>query len=316
MVKVTIIIPNYNNQQWLTACLDSCISQKGDFIKEIIVVDDQSTDDSWRFLQDFQRTHSQEVFIYQNPQKGGNAARNYGFSKATGDYIQWLDSDDVLLPEKLKTQVDFFENNPEIDIVYSDWRMDYYEEDIKIYEEVNQSRSFDTYLKALISEKWQPNLSYLLRRGVADHLDGIQAWNPSRKVAQDREYFNLAAIHGARFAYVPGLFSVYNRWSKGSVSMINYKKRQVLSLELDQKLIHEIRKQQWLQQNEKRDLIGILKTNALKSTFYQPTMKMLEPISFFNIHWSTIHYKMRPFIPFIWFYQSIRFYLNKLFHSS
>ena len=98
---VSIIIPNYNNVKWLGDCLESCLLQKGEFKLEIIVVDDQSTDESWGILQNYQSEYPLQVFIYKNPEKGGNQARQYGFSKSNGNYIQWLDSDDQLLEGKL-----------------------------------------------------------------------------------------------------------------------------------------------------------------------------------------------------------------------
>ncbi|MAY82583.1 MAG: hypothetical protein CMP59_00455 [Flavobacteriales bacterium] len=311
MHLVSIIIPNFNNEAWLSTCLNSCLEQNGTFEKEIIVVDDQSTDSSWKILKSFQAKHPSEVFIFQNPKKGGNLARNFGFSKAKGDFIQWLDSDDILLPEKLSSQIEFLSMNEDIDIVYSDWRMDFYENGEKQREEVVISKPSASYLKTLILDDWQPPHSYLMRRKVAEKLDQIKGWNPKRKVGQDREYFNLAAIYGASFAYVPGLFSVYNRWSKNSVSSIDYMKRLELSLHLDQRLITEIQDQEWILPKTKKELIGILKTYSLKSCYYKPNLRILSPVGFGEIKWEVIHYKMRLIIPFIWLYQMSRFNIER-----
>ena len=312
MPLISVIIPNYNNAQWLSLCLESCINQSGDFEKEIIVVDDQSTDESWEILKKIQKANSNEIFIYRNPEKGGNQARNFGFSRSSGDYIQWLDSDDTLLPGKFDTQLIFLENNSTVDIVYSDWRMDYFEDGIKIREELRTSRNHQSFVNTLMKDEWLPNNSYLLRRKTAELLHKNNAWNLERKVAQDREYFTMAAIYGARFSYVKGFFSVYNRWSENTVSSIDFKSRLKLNLQLEFKFIELIKEQEWMNRTMKRELISILKTHELKSCYYDPRLRILNPISFFNIKWGIIHYKMRVVIPFVWSYQMILYYFNQL----
>ena len=311
MPLVSVIIPNFNNEKWLSTCIESCLKQKGDFSMEVIVVDDQSTDDSWNVLNDYQKAHPQTVFIYKNPKKGGNHARNFGYSKSSGHYIQWLDSDDVLLADKLDSQIQYLKTAPHIDVVYSDWRMDYYEEGEKIEEKTHISQPSDFYLKTLILDNWQPNLSYLMRRSIAKMLDEKNGWNPQTKVGQDREYFNLAAIYGANFAYVPGVFSVYNRWSSQTVSKIDYRQRLELSMQLDDHLINEIETQQWIPTPIKRELQSILKTYGLKSCYYRPNLRILHPLAFGDIQWHVIHYKMRLVIPFIWIYQMGLYYITK-----
>lgn len=306
---ISIIIPNYNNEKWLPLCLDSCLEQLGDFKKEIIIVDDHSTDQSWVILNNYQKKHPDQIFIYKNPKKGGNQARNYGFSKSSGDFIQWLDSDDLLLKGKLTTQHQQFKSHPQIDIVYSDWRMDFYEANQKEKEEVKIEKQYASFLHNLIVDNWQPPLSYLLRREIALKLNAIKAWNPETKVAQDREYFTLAAINQAKFYYVPGVFSVYNRWNVQSVSSMNYQDRLAYNLKLEHFFIEEIRKQDWINKKMQRNLVSELKTQALKACFYSPRLKIKESISLTEIKWSHIHYKMRIFIPFVWIWQNVKFRL-------
>ena len=307
MKKISTIIPNYNNLSWLPKTLDSVLSQKGDFEQEIIVVDDHSEDGSWQLLQKFKEEYPNSVFIYKNEGKGGNAARNYGFSKSTGDYIQWLDSDDQLLPEKFETQSSYMEKHADVDIVYSDWRMDFYESGNKLREEVKIEKSKDSFLKGLILDEWNPNNSYLLRREFARQLHQLNAWNLNTRVAQDREYFTMAAIHGARFHYVPGVYSVYNRWSTTSVSGMAFKERLKLNLELEWFFMKQIQEQEWISKVQKRKLLSNLKTDALKACFYHPSLTIKAPIKCTEINWKRIHYKMRLIVPFIWLYQMFKY---------
>tara|TARA_R110002096_G_scaffold16243_3_gene55552 strand:+ start:1274 stop:2221 length:948 start_codon:yes stop_codon:yes gene_type:complete len=315
MPLVSIIIPNYNNSKWLSSCIESCLLQEGNFQKEIIVVDDQSTDDSWRILEEYQSNYPSEVFIYKNPSKGGNQARNFGFTKASGDYIQWLDSDDLLLPGKLATQLKFLVAHSNLDIAYSDWRMDFYEGAVKTREEVRIEKKYNSFLKALVEDRWLPNNSYLLKRSIAKRLHEIQAWNPKRKVGQDREYFTMAAIIGARFTYVLGVFSVYNRWSSKSVSSINFKFRLKLNQDLELKFMESIVAEEWISPPDKKELLALLKTHGLKACYYHPKLRLLSPMSFFEIKWGIIHKKMRVVIPFIWGFQTVSYYVNSISKS-
>jgi len=217
MSKVSVIIPNYQGARWLPLTLDSCLQQE--FLHEIIVIDDHSADNSWDILKDYQARYPQVVRIFTNPGKGGNPARSYGYSRSTGSFIQWLDADDQLLPGKFARQLEVFRKFPDTDIVYSDWQLDIYDAaGVKIQKEYKKHREYADFLFELLMDNWSAPNNYLLRREAADRLDRLDAWNPGTPVFQDREYFTLAAIEGMRFRYAEGTLSVYNRWSKNSVS--------------------------------------------------------------------------------------------------
>ncbi len=93
-VKVSVIVPVYNVEQYLSACLHSCVNQTLYDI-EIICVNDGSTDGSLAILQAFaQRDH--RVKIIDKPNGGLSSARNAGIDQANGEMIMFLDSDDYL----------------------------------------------------------------------------------------------------------------------------------------------------------------------------------------------------------------------------
>ena len=218
MSLVSVIIPNYQCEKWLPLTLDSCLKQK-EYVKEIIVVDDFSSDGSWDMLTAYQTKYPELIKIFRNKNKGGNNARNYGYDQSTGEFIQWLDADDQLLPNKFSTQLDVFSRSADTDIVYSDWQLNIYNENGKIVQqEFKQHEQYEDFLFQLLIDNWSAPNNYLIKRAVAEKLRKMNAWNPATPVLQDREYFTLAAIEGARFRYAPGNLSVYNRWSKSSVS--------------------------------------------------------------------------------------------------
>ena len=98
---VSIIIPAYNAEEWIADTVQSAIGQTWPH-KEIIVVDDGSTD---RTAEVARRFASKKVVVVSKENQGAAAARNHGFRLSQGDYIQWLDADDLLAPDKIERQL-------------------------------------------------------------------------------------------------------------------------------------------------------------------------------------------------------------------
>jgi len=98
---VSILIPAYNSQEWITETIESALAQTWPN-KEIVVVDDGSKDQT---LQIARRYESKNFRVVTQPNQGAAVARNTAFAMAQGDYIQWLDADDVLDPHKIENQV-------------------------------------------------------------------------------------------------------------------------------------------------------------------------------------------------------------------
>jgi glycosyltransferase involved in cell wall biosynthesis len=117
MLKVSVIIPTYNRAHVLREAIDSVLSQKYSDL-ELLVVDDGSTDHTKEVVSSYT---SKLAYIYQE-HKGVSAARNRGIKHAKGDYLAFLDSDDLWLPDKLSTQMRFMEDHPEIHICYTEER--------------------------------------------------------------------------------------------------------------------------------------------------------------------------------------------------
>lgn len=115
MPLVSIIIPAYNAAHYLPDSIESCLVQTHTDI-EIIVVDDGSQDETARVA----ARYPQVRYIHQSNQ-GPAAARNNGIAHATGDYLQFLDADDLLLPTKLKCCLAAFAEHPQAGLVYCDY---------------------------------------------------------------------------------------------------------------------------------------------------------------------------------------------------
>ena len=107
MPRVSIIIPCYNSAAWLAETLASALAQTWTD-REIIVIDDGSTDNSAAVARSFT---ARGVQLVTQANAGAAAARNAGLRLARGDYIQFLDADDLLAPDKLARQVRLLEES-------------------------------------------------------------------------------------------------------------------------------------------------------------------------------------------------------------
>lgn len=112
MPLVSVIIPNYNYGRYVAAAIDSVLAQTYRNI-EVIVVDDGSTDDSEAVLRRYER----RIHIMRQPNRGVSAARNTGIQASRGEFIAFLDADDLWRCEKLDLQLRLFEE-PHVGMVH------------------------------------------------------------------------------------------------------------------------------------------------------------------------------------------------------
>ncbi len=117
MLKVTVIIPCYNREDFIRETIDSALDQTFRNI-EVVAVDDGSTDGTRTILE----SYNGRVKIMEHPgraNRGQSAAINLAMRSTGGEYVAILDSDDVWAPKKIEQQVAFLERNPSIGLVYS-----------------------------------------------------------------------------------------------------------------------------------------------------------------------------------------------------
>lgn len=113
-MKISIIIPNYNGATFIKETIESVLNQSyNDW--EVLIVDDGSTDNSYGIAQPF---ISERIKWFERPTdlpKGGNSCRNYGINNAQGEYVIFLDSDDLLAQYCLEQRVSYLTRNPNLD---------------------------------------------------------------------------------------------------------------------------------------------------------------------------------------------------------
>ena len=124
-VKVSVIMPAYNSEVYIGESIDSVLSQSfTDF--ELIVVDDGSTDATAAIVQGFT---DKRIRLIRQPNRGVSVARNTGLEAAQGQFITFLDSDDLYYPDFLKTLYHLVQSN-QTDMSFSNYSESYYAEDM------------------------------------------------------------------------------------------------------------------------------------------------------------------------------------------
>lgn len=122
MKTVSVIIPTYKNRGGLSDSINSVLNQECKNLIEVIVVDDNDPNSEFRrstasLMEQYAETPLVRYLCHE-VNKNGAAARNTGIKAAKGDYIAFLDDDDLFLPNKLNLQIEYLENHKERDAVY------------------------------------------------------------------------------------------------------------------------------------------------------------------------------------------------------
>ena len=184
MPRVSIIIPTYNRKACVLEAVDSVLAQTyEDF--ELIVVDDGSTDGTRKALEQYgERLH----YLCQANQ-GVSAARNSGLALSQGEFIAFLDSDDLWLPKKLAIQIAFMDQHPQAQICYTDelW--------IRRGVRVNPKKRHAKYSGEIYSHCLplciiSPS-SVLMRRGLFEQVGGF---DPGLPVCEDYDLWLRVAV--------------------------------------------------------------------------------------------------------------------------
>jgi glycosyltransferase involved in cell wall biosynthesis len=208
---VSVIIPCFNAQKWLTEAIDSCLKQTYPNL-EVIVIDDGSTDGSLETI----KSYGNRILWETGPNRGGNYARNRGFALSSGDYIQYLDADDYLLPDKIAKQVHCLQAT-QADVVYGDWQHQTHLPDGSYFLEAVQvcGPKEDFLTSLLANDRWLSPAALLFARAT---VDGCGGWDENLKAGQDRDFLIAIALDNHQFIYQPGCDSIYRRHERTTVS--------------------------------------------------------------------------------------------------
>jgi glycosyltransferase involved in cell wall biosynthesis len=230
---VSILIPAYNAEEWIRDTIRSAVGQTWER-KEIIIVDDGSTDGTFDAARRFE---SQSVRAFRQNNQGAAAARNTAFSLCHGDYIQWLDADDLLAPMKIERQLTSLRETDSKRVLLSSPMARFYYR-TSVARSVHNSLCEDLSPVEWLLRKMGENLfmqtaTWLTSRELAE---AAGPWNTRLLSDDDGEYFCrvLLASEGTRF--VPGIGVFYRIAPSGRLSYIGRSDRKKNALFVGLKL--------------------------------------------------------------------------------
>ncbi len=188
MPLISVIIPTYNGEKTIIETIESVLNQTfQDF--ELIVINDGSQDSTLEIVSCIQDSRM-KVLSY--PNAGLAASRNRGISHAVGEYISFIDDDDLWTPDKLEAQLKVLQDNPEAAVAYS-WT-DYIDESSKFLRRGGYSTaSGDVLAKLLVVDFLENGSNALIRRQALIEIGGFDESLPA---AEDWDIFlRLAACY-------------------------------------------------------------------------------------------------------------------------
>jgi len=225
---VSILIPCYNAEPWIAKAIESALAQTW-ASKEVIVVDDGSTDGSLDEIQKFDGQIRWET----GPNQGGNRARNRLTELAQGEWLQYLDADDYLLPEKVANQVEFIESNPNADVVFGPLLVEY-TKDGKVHRDLHKIHEPHDDAWILLARWHLPQTgSPLFRRTAICEVGG---WAPDQLCCQEHELYLRLLKAGKSFQHCDKNGSVYRQWTDRSVSTKNIARLHKQRLKIEESL--------------------------------------------------------------------------------
>lgn len=202
---VSILIPCYNASAWLAATLESALAQTWPR-REIILVDDGSTDDSAVIAH---RYASRGVQLLTQPNAGAAAARNTALRAARGDYVQFLDADDLIAPDKIARQLTVLATAPADTIAAGPWGTFSTDPAGAVFERQPvwaDHAPLDWLVSSLSGHGMFPPIAWLTPRAV---LDRAGPWDETLSLDDDGEYFARVLLASAGIRFVEDAVSYY-----------------------------------------------------------------------------------------------------------
>ena len=202
---VSTIIPAYNREGMVGAAVQSAWAQTHRPI-EIILVDDGSTDGTLAELNRLAAEHPETIRVAHRENGGPGLARETGRGLARGEFIQYLDSDDLLLPRKFEVQVAALRAHPECGIAYGRSRL--IDSNGNTLKENSKwtGRKFDRLFPGLLVDRWWHTHTPLYRRSLCDE---IGPW--PRQRPEDWDYDARAGAFGTRLVFCDEVVSCHRQ---------------------------------------------------------------------------------------------------------
>jgi glycosyltransferase involved in cell wall biosynthesis len=222
---VSILIPCYNAEGWIEPCIESALAQTYPET-EVIVLDDGSTDASWEKLQGY----SGRVKLLSQSNQGGNPTRNRLLQESKGDWLQYLDADDWLGPDKIDRQIESLKKAPsDSDVLYGEVQVVEMEGDVP-------GKAVPTVIRG--NDPWEQLVTWQLPQTGAplwkkEAVEAVGGWKPDQPCCQEHDLY-LRLLKGERRFFYSGITDAfYRQWSdqtvcKKNVPLVHEKRMEIV----------------------------------------------------------------------------------------
>src|SRR5438477_3921735 len=205
---VSILIPAYNAERWIADTIRSALAQTWPR-REIIIVDDGSRDQTLQVAQQFA---SKNVSVVAQENQGASTARNKAFELCQGDYIQWLDADDLLTPDKIAKQVEASDRYKSESTLFScAWGRFYYRTDKANFAPTSlwcDLSPLDWLIHKMGHNLHMPPATWLVPRKLTQTAG---PWDSRLSLDDDGEYFCRVILASDAVRFVPDVKVFYRR---------------------------------------------------------------------------------------------------------
>lgn len=260
--KVSIIIPAFNAEKWIRYSIESALNQTWRW-KEVIIVDDGSKDATLKIAKSYEAPN---VRVIATENRGASSARNLGLSIAQGEYIQWLDADDLLHTNKIEKQMKLAEeyqlqtnlySGPWAKFINRTQKAVFFSDDL--WEDLDP---IEWMLRKMEQNLWMPPIVFLTNRKL---IEAAGIWNEELSLNDDGEYYSRIISQASKVCFVRDAYC-YKRSTVGLSHDANLSDHKLNSLwhtiSLDIKTVRE------MSDTERSRKAGIVFLNRWALYFY------------------------------------------------
>lgn len=235
-MKISVVIPCYNAAEFIEECLHSILAQDHADL-EVICVDDGSRDDTAerirRIAGTAQRGHI--IRLIEQPNRGATAARNHGLRESSGEYIQFMDADDVLLPRKIGHQARLAVKTGRPDLIVGSFKI--IDARDRVIQERYYTRDGDLWIHLMRTDLGN-TISNLWKRSAVEAVNG---WDEGMRSSQEYDLMFRTLQTTQNVVFDAELYTIVRKRSSGSITQTNLGGNWIRYVDLRTRIIDHLR---------------------------------------------------------------------------